>query len=257
MIPTGAALGLGLLAGLFVAHGSGCVPRREGAPAASTSAMPRPSPGTLGSDAPSVGAVAAPPPSSSSEVAATSGTYRLDSPGADAPIVDVWWTKTDGSAHMADRVRVRGSSGGELFFETPADALQLGRPVAPLFEIEREITGDRVLLLGWSSLGGGTQRYHAVVVPKRAPRVTFELQWLDSRIGVGLAVSGGRIGVPRPSSLESELTIGARHWDRAALDALTYEPPPADAAFYAAPVAHDEARSRAAHFAWFDLTGSN
>lgn len=191
--------------------------------------------------------------SSDPDASASSGTYKLERPSLDAPDVDVSWTDSGGTTHCADRVRIRDRAGSELLIETPEDAFQRGRPLAPLLEIAVRLQGARTLLLGWSSTGGGEQTYHAIVVTNVAPEIVGELRWSDGRGGPGIAVSGATIGIPEPSSLESELAFGRVRRDREALDASSYEPPPGDATFYAAPFKHDEARSRAARYTWFEI----
>lgn len=180
-------------------------------------------------------------------------TYALDKPSLDAPDVEVSWSHSTGTTHFADRVRIRDRAGAELLIETPEDAFQHGRPLAPLLEVARRVQGARTLLLGWSSTGGGTQTYHALVVTNVAPQIVGELTWTDTRGGPGIAASGTSIGVPEPSGSETELVVRGVHEGREALARLSYAPPPADATFYAAPFRHDDARSRATRFTWFDI----
>lgn len=182
-----------------------------------------------------------------------SGAYTVDKPSLDAPDVVVFSGRAEGTTHFADRVRVRDRSGAELLLETPDDALETGAPLAPLLEIARRASNGRVMLLGWSSRGGGMQTYHALVVTNVAPRIAGELAWTDSRGGPGIAVAGDRIGIPEPSSAESELVVGGGRMDQDALARLAYAPPPPEASFYAAPVHHDDARSRAARYTWFEI----
>lgn len=195
-------------------------------------------------------------PSTAAEGEPPGQPYTLDKPASDDLDVQVFPMVTGGTTHGAARVHLRGPGGDELSIATPDDALAMGRPLAPLLELQRDVDAKRVLLLGWSSTGGGMQTYHALLITKKPVRVVGELRWASARGAVGLAVSGSRVGVPEPSSAESELSFDDRHWDRAALDELRYAPPAPDATFYAAPFRHDEARSRAARYAFIDLAAA-
>jgi hypothetical protein len=181
-------------------------------------------------------------------------TYTLDKPFAGALDVEVHWTKSCASTHFADRVRILGASGRELILETAEDAAARGTPLAPLLEVQRRIDSERVLLLGWSSYGMATQTYEALVVSTRVPRIVGRLRWTDGRGGAGVAVSGTRIGVTRPTTFDAEVVVGKARYDREALAGLDYRPPTTDATFYAAPFRHDEQRCRGARFAWFDVS---
>jgi hypothetical protein len=182
------------------------------------------------------------------------GEYEVPRPGAWALRVTVQWTGATGTTHYADRVVVRGRNGAERVWQTPEDAFALGRPLVPLIEEQRRLDDRHVLLLGWSSTGGGMQSYHAITLDSDTAQPSRTVVWTGDRGSAarGVRIAGTRLGFPVPHSPESELRVDADRHDLDGLARLEEAVAPADAAWFAAPFAPDTSAGGDA-LVWIDL----
>jgi hypothetical protein len=168
--------------------------------------------------------------------------------------VTVEWTGTGGTTHCADRVTVRGRNGAELVWQTREDAFASGGALAPLIEQQRRLDDRHVMLLGWSSSGGGMQSYHAISVDADTAQPNRTVVWTGDRGSAagGVGIAGTRLGFPVSHSLESELRIDAERYDLDRMTSLDEAVAPADATWFAAPFAPDASR-RIEPRVWIDF----
>lgn len=122
-----------------------------------------------------------------------------------------------GTYHYADQVKISANDAVPLVLKSDIEK----GTIVPIIGKQLAIAGNRYLLLGWSSQGGGMHTWHAWLVlvdqgkVSLQDRVEFSCQRAHFGMGIQENSAGDRIAIvpPKPDSLslyEWELHIGGK-----------------------------------------------